>query len=299
LIHFCILIYKETEKRGGEIKANMSTQQQPKPSSVYASDHNPAVLRTHQWRTAANSAGYLLPYLKPDMTILDVGCGPGTITIDLARYVPDGYIIGIDYADKPLAPARALAEEKKVTNVTFAVGDVLNLDEYADNTFDVVHAHQVLQHVPDPVRALRQMRRVTKPGGIVASRETANMLWYPRLEGLAEWYDIYQRVAREMGGNPEPGSYIHVWAQQAGFPREAITCSAGTWCFSEPAEREWWSGIWTERLRAPNYVENAVENGYGQCSREDLEKLAEVWREWGKSKNGWFTLTHGEIICRK
>jgi ubiquinone/menaquinone biosynthesis C-methylase UbiE len=267
-------------------------------SCVYASDHNPATLRTHQWRTAANSAAYLIPYLEPSMTILDVGCGPGTITVDLARYVPDGYIIGVEYVDKPLTVARQYAEEQRVTNVQFAIGDVLNLREYADNTFDVVHAHQVLQHVPDPVRALLEMRRVVKPGGIIASRESAAMTWYPRLKGLEEFYDIYRKVAEGMGGHPDPGSYIHVWAQKAGFARANISCTAGSYCFSDTADRKWWSELCSERLLAPAYVQNAVEKG-GHCDKEDLTRLAKIWQDWGQDKDGWFTITHGEMICQK
>ncbi|KAH8704167.1 ubiE/COQ5 methyltransferase [Talaromyces proteolyticus] len=266
-------------------------------SSVYASNHDAATLRTHEWRTVANSAAYLIPYLKPDMKILDVGCGPGSITIDLARYVPDGYVIGVEYASKPLTAARLLAEKKQVTNVQFAVADALDLKEYADNTFDVVHAHQVLQHVPDPVRALREMRRVVRPGGLLALRESATMGWYPRLKGLDQWYDIYRKVGKGLGGNPDPGSYIHVWAQEAGFGREDITCSAGTWCFSAPDERKWWSDIWAERVLAASYVEKAEQGGY--CTREDLSRIASTWKAWGEDKDGWFTITHGEIICRK
>lgn len=268
-------------------------------SSVYASSHDPATLRTHEWRNVANSAAYLVPYLKPDMKILDVGCGPGTITIDLARYVPEGYVVGVEYANKPLSAARQLAEQKNVTNVQFAIADALDLDKYADGSFDVVHAHQVLQHVPDPVRALKEMRRVAKPGGIIAARETAGMTWYPKVPEIEQWYSLHIKVAKDLlGGNPDPGSYIHVWAQEAGFARKDITCTAGTWCFSTPEERKWWSNIWTERVMTPRSIENAVDRG-GYCTREELVNMADAWENWGRDENGWFTITHGEIICRK
>ncbi|KAL3958378.1 hypothetical protein ACCO45_006540 [Purpureocillium lilacinum] len=186
-------------------------------STVYTTDHSSSVLRTHGWRTAANSAGYLIPHLRPETTILDVGCGPGSITVDLARLVPQGHVTGIEYVPDPLDGARALAVSRGVTNVTFAVADVHSLP-FDDDSFDVVHAHQVLQHIADPVKALREMRRVAKPGGLVACRESASMTWHPPSRKLDAWYRVTTEMAAAKGGNPHPGSRIHVWAEQAGVP---------------------------------------------------------------------------------
>jgi ubiquinone/menaquinone biosynthesis C-methylase UbiE len=277
------------------------------PSNVYASTHDPATIRTHEWRTVSNSAAYLIPHLNPNLHVLDVGCGPGSITIDLAtNYVPQGSVVGLEYSAKPLVHAQsnldaAAAETgKSIENVRFVQGDVLDLKAFADDTFDVVHAHQVLQHVPDPVRALAEMRRVVKPDGIIASRESASMTWYPKLPELETWYNsIYLKVGKDLlGGNPDPGSYIHVWAQKAGFERSSIRCSAGTWCFSSPEERHWWGGIWAERLLDGDYVDKVVDRG-GYCSREELGRIAGAFKTWAESEDGWFTVMHGEMICRK
>lgn len=178
-------------------------------TAVYTHGHHESVLRSHVWRTAENSAGYLLGVLKPRMRILDIGCGPGTITADLAERVPDGHVTGVDHAPDVLERARATAAGRGLTNVDFAVADVHALD-YPDDTFCVVHAHQVLQHVGDPVQALREMHRVTKPGGFVAVRDGdyAAMTWYPALPGLDDWLDLYERVARGNGGEPDAGRRI-------------------------------------------------------------------------------------------
>src|SRR5436190_6023772 len=114
---------------------------------IYTHGHHESVLRSHTWRTAENSAVYLLPELRPGQRLLDVGCGPGTITVDLARRVAPGEVVGIDAAPEVIEQTPA------ADGVTFAVGDVYALDS-ADGSFDVVHAHQVLQHLTDPVRAL-------------------------------------------------------------------------------------------------------------------------------------------------
>ncbi|MFJ4622117.1 class I SAM-dependent methyltransferase [Streptomyces sp. NPDC088812] len=265
-------------------------------TAVYTHGHHESVLRSHTWRTAANSAAYLLGSLKPHMKILDVGCGPGTITADLAALVPDGHVTGVDHAPDILDRARATAAERGLTNTDFAVADVHALD-YADDTFCVVHAHQVLQHVGDPVQALREMRRVTRPGGFVAVRDSdyAAMTWYPASPGLDDWQELYQRVARANGGEPDAGRRLKSWALAAGFTD--VTATSGTWTFSTPEERAWWSGLWADRTVASAYAERAVRGGH--ATEERLRAVAEAWRAWGEREDGWFGVLHGEVLCRK
>jgi ubiquinone/menaquinone biosynthesis C-methylase UbiE len=265
-----------------------------KTSSVYYNDHAASVLRTHKWRTAANSAAYLLHLLKPDMAILDVGCGPGSISIDFARLVPSGHVTGID-ASGPLDEARASAAEQCVANVDFKVGDVHALD-FPDASFDVVHAHQVLQHIVDPIQALCEMRRVAKPGGVVAARESASMSWHPSSPGLAAWSDLSTRIGRARGGNPHPGNQIHSWARKAGFERAQISCSTGSWCFSSAEERAYWGGTMADRALSSGFARVAVDGGY--ATPEELAGIAQAWREFVDDEDGWFGLLHGEIICR-
>ena len=121
---------------------------------TYTHGHHESVLRSHKWRTVDNSAAYLAPHLTSGTQVLDVGCGPGTITADIGRRVAPGRVLGIDASAAVIEDARRNAGGG--SNVEFAVGDLYAL-EIADGTFDVVHAHQVLQHLPDPVRALREI----------------------------------------------------------------------------------------------------------------------------------------------
>ncbi|WP_428951330.1 class I SAM-dependent methyltransferase [Streptomyces sp. cg35] len=267
-------------------------------TAVYTHGHHESVLRSHTWRTAANSAGYLLGSLKPHMQILDIGCGPGTITADLAALVPDGQVVGADHAAGILDQARATAAERGLTNVEFTTADVHALD-WPDDTFCVVHAHQVLQHVGDPVQALREMRRVTKPGGIIAVRDSdyAAMTWHPQSRGMTDWLDLYQRVARANGGEPDAGRHLKSWALAAGFAAADITATAGTWCYSTPDEIAWWSGLWADRTVASAYADRAT--GGGHATPEQLTAVSEAWREWGTHEDAWFAVLHGELLCRK
>ncbi|MFF7765647.1 methyltransferase domain-containing protein [Streptomyces massasporeus] len=269
---------------------------EPRETAVYTHGHHESVLRSHTWRTAANSAAYLLPSLKPRMRILDIGCGPGTITADLAELVPDGRVTGVDRAPGILEQARATAAGRGLANVDFAVADAHALD-YPDDTFCVVHAHQVLQHVGDPVRALREMKRVVRPGGLIAVRDAdyEAMTWYPASEGLDVWLDLYRRVARANGGEPDAGRRLKAWALRAGLTD--ITATSGTWTFATPQERAWWSGLWADRTLASAYADRAVEGGH--ADEAGLRGVAEAWREWGTRQDGWFSVLHGEILCRK
>ncbi|MEU3397974.1 methyltransferase domain-containing protein [Streptomyces filamentosus] len=264
-------------------------------TAVYTHGHHESVLRSHTWRTAANSAAYLLGELRPGLDVLDVGCGPGTITADLAALVAPGRVTGVDSAGDVLDKARATAAERGLENVTFAVADVHSLD-FPDDSFDVVHAHQVLQHVGDPVRALREMRRVCRPGGIVAARDSdyGAFAWYPERPALDGWLDLYHRVARANGGEPDAGRRLFAWARRAGFTDIATT--AGTWTFSTPDERAWWSGLWADRTTTSSYAALAVDGGH--ATRTELEEIHAAWREWGAQEDAWFMVPHGEIVCR-
>lgn len=261
--------------------------------AVYTHGHHDSVLRSHRWRTAANSAAYLLPHLRSGLTLLDVGCGPGTITADLAALVAPGRVTAIDAVAAPLAEARAVAAERGLSNVDFETADVHELP-YADGTFDVVHAHQVLQHVADPVRALRAMRRVCRSGGTVAARDAdyASMTWYPMMPELDEWIELYEQVSRANGGEPDGGRRLLSWARMAGF--DAVTCTASAWCFATPEDRTWWADLWADRVEHSTLADGALRLGR---SRADLNRVADGWRRWAELDDAWFAVLHGEICC--
>ncbi|MET0699013.1 MAG: methyltransferase domain-containing protein [Nakamurella sp.] len=265
------------------------------PADTYTHGHHESVLRSHRWRTAENSAGYLLPHLHPGLSLLDIGCGPGTITLDLAQLVAPGLTIGVDRAGQPLISANAGAIEQRVSNVAFTVGDVYQLD-FPDDSFDVVHAHQLLQHLTDPVAALREMRRVCRPGGVVAARDAdyAAMTWYPADPRLTDWLSLYHQVAHNNGAQPDAGRRLLAWAHAAGFPD--VSASASVWCYATPDERAWWGNTWAERVTRSAFAEQAVAAGFADPNQ--LAELAAGWREWAEQPDGWFAVLNSEILCR-
>jgi SAM-dependent methyltransferase len=266
-----------------------------KHQAVYTHGHHESVLRSHRRRTAQDSAGYLLPYLEAGMSVLDVGCGPGTITVDLAARVAPGQVTAVERTDDVLDLARAEVRERNQSNVSFATSDVHALD-FPDDSFDVAHAHQVLQHVSDPVQALRELRRVCVPGGIVAVRDAdyAGMIWFPRFPPLDHWLDLYDRAARVNGGEPNAGRRLLSWAQDAGF--DNITPTGSMWCFATPETRDWWGRMWADRIVESALARQLVDSG--MAATADLNEVSSAWREWAAAANGWLAIPHGEIICR-
>lgn len=262
---------------------------------VYTHGHHESVLRGHRRRTAQDSAAYLLPYLRPGLSVLDIGCGPGTITVDLAARVLPGSVTAVERTDAALDLARAEAQQRQAANISFVTSDVHALD-FPDGVFDVVHAHQVLQHVTDPVQALREMRRVCVPGGIVAVRDAdyAGFIWHPQPAPLNRWLDLYQRAARANGGEPDAGRRLLSWAQQAGFVD--ITATGSLWCYATDDTRSWWGGMWADRILQSDLARQLVSSG--MANEAELKEISAAWRDWAAAPDGWFAIPNGEILCR-
>ncbi|MFJ4044331.1 class I SAM-dependent methyltransferase [Microbacterium sp. NPDC089987] len=261
--------------------------------AVYTHGHHDSVLRSHNTRSIANSAAYLEPHLAPEAHLLDIGAGPGTITVDFAGRV--GRVTATEISGDALALSRGLAAERGVENIDFSVEDVHALS-FADDTFDIVHAHQVLQHVDDPVQALREMRRVTKPGGIVAARDAdySGFIWFPLLPELDEWLRLYREAARRNGGEPDAGRRLLSWARAAGFTD--ITATASTWCYATTEERRWWGGMWADRILQSALAVQLERDGLATGAQ--LQQISDAWRAWASDGDGWYVVPHGEILCR-
>jgi len=261
--------------------------------STYTHGHHESVLRSHRMRTAANSAAYLLPHLREGGSLLDIGAGPGTITADLAGLV--GRVTATEIGPEELDLSRATVAARGITNVDFSVQDVHALT-FPSGCFDVVHAHQVLQHVADPVRALREMARVARPGGLVAARDSdyAAFTWWPRLPGLDEWLRLYRTAARANGGEPDAGRRLLSWARAAGLTDIAATSS--TWCFATPADRDHWGRMWADRITESALARQLVDGGHATTA--DLRAISAAWLSWAAAEDGWLSVLHGEILGR-
>jgi len=263
---------------------------------VYTHGHHPAVVRSHSWRTAENSAGYLLQHLRSGDRLLDLGCGPGTITIDLAAIVAPGDVIGVDASDDVIDTAGQNAEHAACANVRFVTGDVYAIDA-DDESFDVVHAHQVLQHLGDPIAALVEARRVLRPGGLLAVRDSdyGAFIWSPSDPRLDRWMQLYHHVPQHNGAQADAGRWLPAWVAQAGF--HDIRTSSSTWTFADPESRAWWGGLWAERVTASSLAEQAL--AYGLSSEAELADLAAAFESWSADPDALFVVVHVEVLAVK
>jgi ubiquinone/menaquinone biosynthesis C-methylase UbiE len=289
----------------------------PEASDVYTHGHHESVLRSHTWRTAENSAGYLLGELRPGMELLDIGCGPGTISIDLAARVAPGRVLGLDREAQVIEQAERFLSESNACNagnagdsgdsgnagnagnarnVSFVVGDVYGL-ELEDDSFDVVHAHQVLQHLTDPVKALNEMRRVLRPGGQVAVRDSdyGAKIWAPQDERLDRWMALYHLVTKANNAEADAGRFLPGWVRAAGFGD--IRVSSSTWTFADPETCRWWGELWADRVQLSSFAEQAV--GYGFADAAELASIAEAWRRWSVDPGAMIVIIGVEVLARK
>ncbi|ARF69243.1 hypothetical protein B7C51_17605 [Paenibacillus larvae subsp. pulvifaciens] len=129
----------------------------------YSPGYGTELIRSYQRRSVTKEASFLISHLKPGMSLLDCGCGPGTITAGLANLIAPGQVTGIDKEAGQIDRAYAYARDQDVINVCFQEADIYQLP-FADESFDVVFMHALLQHLQNPLKALKEANRVLKPG---------------------------------------------------------------------------------------------------------------------------------------
>jgi 2-polyprenyl-3-methyl-5-hydroxy-6-metoxy-1,4-benzoquinol methylase len=253
-----------------------------------------SVVASHATRTVADSAAFLVPYLTRGARLLDVGCGPGSITAGLARLVAPGEVVGIDASADVLETARAHLDEEGIDDVELRTADVYDLP-FPDQSFDVAYAHQVLQHLADPVGALTEIRRVLRPGGLIGLREVdfGTMAPYPDDPVLDRWLEVYTAVHRANGGEPNAGRHLLAWVTAAGFV-DPIP-SSSTWTYADESRRSHWGELWATRTTTPPFSTRAIE--LGLADQGTLDEIGAAFRSWAATPDGWFAFLHGEIVA--
>ncbi|KAJ4367969.1 hypothetical protein N0V86_009810 [Didymella sp. IMI 355093] len=291
-------------------------------TSTYKQGYHSAVTANHISRTVEKDATFLLPYLKPGLRILDIGCGPGSITVGFAKYVPGGSVTGVDLSDDVLSQARDYLQGQKEkgdvgADVSFEVGDVVKGLNFADGAFDVVFCNQTLVHIPQPVDAMKEMRRVCKKGGIVACREGDwPFRFYPELPGLLLfhkylWIMVHGPVPPTDEGavlkwsqerpdvHPHPpnhrsGSRIQVWAREAGFEPDKITKRASTDVHATPEQRQKIGKIMIARIEEGGHREKYKKLG---ASEEEVDAIVRDWGVWMEDVDAWWCSVNCEVVC--
>ncbi len=263
---------------------------------TYTHGHAAVVLRQHGQRTAEEAAAFLLPELRPGMRLLDVGCGPGSITRGLAARVAPGQVVGLDLSRETLELARRDAAARGLDNLRYQEGSVYELP-FRDGSFDVAYAHQVFQHLRERGAALGEMLRVLRPGGLAAVRDVdwGTVAYWPRDPWIDRFIEVHQRTWYRNGGEPRMGRQLRALFNAAGVTDVGIT--AGVWCYATPAETTEWGRSYADRLLTTPMGQRAVE--YGYVSAAELESMAAALRAWASHPDALWVFTHVAALGRK
>lgn len=246
--------------------------------------------------TAEASAAYLLPYLRPGLRVLDLGCGPGTISVGLAKAIDPGELHGVDMEESQIELARAVAASQGRENAIFHVGDVTSLP-FDDDFFDVAHCHNVLMHIPDTGAVLTEVKRVLKPGGLIACREMicASCFNQPNFGVLRNAWDMFEDLLAADDGHPQIGKELKTHFVAAGFAHVQIT---GSWdVYSTPADVEFIFGFANQWFLSPEITEAAIK--YGASTPELVERIREAYVQWKDHPGALCNLAFGEAVANK
>lgn len=265
-----------------------STNQPTRPATVWGEG---VFVRQPSTRTVANFAESFLPYLQPGMRLLDCGCGPGTITVGLAAAVVPGEVVGIDLEAAQINLAQRQAAQANVTNARFEVANVHDLP-FPDASFDVVYCSAVLSHLRERGKALREMHRVLKPGGLIGVRndDLDGYLMAPAEPLLMQAWTLFGQFVQHNGGNAWAAKYLRTWLREAGFIQ--VEMSAAYEYYGTPAATASWSNTIVEILAdlAPRMI------AIGLTDHATVEKLITAWEDWGKAPDAFLGRSWCEAI---
>jgi ubiquinone/menaquinone biosynthesis C-methylase UbiE len=242
-------------------------------------------------RTAATCASFFVPYLRPDMKLLDCGCGQGSLTLDFANLLTQGTVTGIDLEPDQIEAAQAGAAEAGITNVQFQVANVYTLP-FPPASFDAVFANCVLEHLTHPFKALQEMRRVLKPGGILGVQDPdyRTVLLEPTTPLLRKWITLYVKVHKQNGGSPHYAPKQRQWLAQLGCVRTEGYTLAPCWANQE-ATRWIFTTAWKDLLSETSFSKTVVEHGW--ATQAELEAMLAEFQRWAERPDGY----HALLLC--
>ena len=233
--------------------------------------------RRFRLRDADREAAFFLPFLKPRMTLLDAGCGPGSITCGLATHVAPGEVVGIDLDSTRIETASRDRHHAGIENISYQVADVTNLT-FEDGHFDAVFANGLIEHLTDPGVGLQELLRVLKPGGVIGVRrpDWGVALLHPDTRSLRDSIELRNRWQRHRGGHPNVGRRLRELLLSAGFldvNADAMAESHGT--DSGTAEGV---GYMYSILSNLELITTAREQGW--ASADEIERMRQAWTDW-------------------
>ncbi len=240
-------------------------------------------------RRTGEVAAFLAPHLRPGMRLLDCGCGPGSITVDLANAVAPGEAIGIDLREDALAQGRALARARGIANVTFETASVYQLP-YPDSSFDAAFACAVLQHLAAPLAALKEMRRVLKPRGVIGIVDGSSTITfrYPNNLLLDTWDRLRTREREHNAGRPSDALQLRALLLEAGFARTEASGDMVTEAGPPAGSLEETRRVTQNHLIRLRGVLGELAIAQGWTTKQELEQIAEALITWGEASDAFY-----------
>jgi SAM-dependent methyltransferase len=252
------------------------------------------VAQRHAARSAKRNAAFFLPHLRPGMSIVDVGCGPGAITIGLAEAVAPGTVIGIDLDQAAISRAQVLAAEREVANVQFRVGSIYELP-FSNDSLDAAFAHTVFMHLDKPAAAAAEVLRVLKPAGVfgVSERMDGGTISANYEPILLRFNELYVAWARQRGVDLDMGSRLRGLLSQAGFGAVEASASYGEVYGTTESTRRF-SQIMLTVIRESSLARFAVDSGLADATT--LDEMARAWERWGDDPMVFHAQANGEAL---
>lgn len=262
---------------------------------AYTMGYDEDFLQMLEWRSVDIHARHLLPYLKPGRSLLDVGCGPGTLSVGLAQAVYPGVVHGVDIEPSQIELAASAARAGGHTNTTFRAGDATDLP-YDNDTFDIVHCHTVLNHIPDTDAVLAEALRVLKPGGIISCRELISASCFSEPPySLAGVWATFARLVTANGGHPQMGRELKRRLLDTGFQDVRATASFDT--YSTPETIAVLDAVITEWFISPKIVDAATT--FGLATGEQFDQWRHDQQRWKQHPGAVGAIAFGEAIATK
>ena len=248
-------------------------------------------------RTAEANAGYLLPHLRPGYRLLDFGCGTGTISVGLADAVKPGELHGVAMMEPRVRAARELAARGGHDNATFHLAQTLPVP-FEDGYFDAVHCHNILMSFPEPVIALKELKRVLKPGGVIGCRELlceASFSFPDDNDILARSWEIFTDLLELNFKHAQVGKELKWLLLQAGF--EDAQMSADYDVYSEPEDIEYICDVFLKWFLSNDTMGVAIENG--AATPELRDRVRDYYHnEWRNDPAALLAVAHGTAVAR-
>ena len=186
----------------------------------------------------------------PGTRLLEVGCGAGAQTALLLRRNPKLHVTGVDLSADQLAAARRhFRGHPAQKRLTLLQANATALP-FPRGTFDAALSVWFLEHVPDPLPILKEIRLVLRPGGTLHVREVLNhsFMVFPDSPAITEYWWAYNRMQREFAGNPDVGLELPNLLKAAGFREIDLWREDITYDLTTPALRQLWLKYWRDLL---------------------------------------------------